>query len=265
MNNHILFFLLAVFFAVQIAVPACYYLHPQQDPLDERFAWRMYSDVRVYTCSFRANWVDHTTNGLKVREIQLNKHFAFKWTVLAKRGRKDVMQAMAAHLCGKEDSKNSQAGTDLRFIATCKTVCVYIYVCIKWLLGFLLLLPHTRSQSYPPPSTTLSTQCSSVNYLILSILDKRPDDICDRSEAKHVLSSSKSIVEACHRRKDSLEGDLIRFRTQLFVSLFYFFSGLDVCDGISNASSYVANTYSYHVEPGISYCLNHFHFGPKVV
>ena len=38
----------ALFVAFQLAVPLSYYL--RADPYDERFAWRMFSDLRVHHC-----------------------------------------------------------------------------------------------------------------------------------------------------------------------------------------------------------------------
>ncbi|HEU5055336.1 MAG TPA: hypothetical protein VFU21_02370 [Kofleriaceae bacterium] len=85
-----------VFLAVQIALPLTYY-HARRDKYDERFAWRMFSAERMAICTpaFR---VDGTP-------VRLFSHFHEAWINIARRGRRDVLEAMARRLCSKNPGK----------------------------------------------------------------------------------------------------------------------------------------------------------------
>lgn len=76
--------------AVQLAVPCGYYL-ARRDPHDERFAWRMFSPMRMIKCDPR-----FTIDG---NRVDLGKRFHEAWLELAMRGRYAVLEAMGARLC----------------------------------------------------------------------------------------------------------------------------------------------------------------------
>ncbi|MCE9577515.1 MAG: hypothetical protein K8W52_30480 [Deltaproteobacteria bacterium] len=76
--------------AVQLLLPCCYYL-TRRDPHDERFAWRMFSPMRMIKCDPR-----FTVDGARV---DLGKRFHEAWIELAGRGRYSVLEAMGARLC----------------------------------------------------------------------------------------------------------------------------------------------------------------------
>lgn len=81
---------IAAFIAVQLLVPLHYYLG-RRDPHDERFAWRMFSPMRMAHCSPQFL--------LDGRPFDLGGTFHMAWLELAERGRFVVIEDMAAHVC----------------------------------------------------------------------------------------------------------------------------------------------------------------------
>jgi hypothetical protein len=81
-----------LFLAVQVILPLSYYV-ARADRYDERFAWRMFSAERMVSCSpvFRV--------GPERKPAQLHASFHEAWVNLARRGRHEVLEAMAARLC----------------------------------------------------------------------------------------------------------------------------------------------------------------------
>jgi hypothetical protein len=75
---------------VQLALPLLYYGW-RHDPHDERFAWRMFSPMRMIKCN-----PQFVTDG---KAIDLTAHFHEGWLDLAGRGRYAVLDAMGARLC----------------------------------------------------------------------------------------------------------------------------------------------------------------------
>jgi hypothetical protein len=96
-----------LFLAVQIALPLTYYV-ARRDKYDERFAWRMFSAERVVTCNpiFR----------VAGKRVRLGTRFHEAWLTIAKRGRRDALEAMAARLCAEHP------GEPVTLELTCKTV-----------------------------------------------------------------------------------------------------------------------------------------------
>lgn len=80
----------------QLLVPLHYYL-VRRDPHDERFAWRMFSPMRLTQCSVAA-----TLDGAP---IVLEREFHDAWLALARRGRAIVVERMGARLCEKHPGK----------------------------------------------------------------------------------------------------------------------------------------------------------------
>lgn len=76
--------------ALNVLGPLHYYV-VTTDPYDERFAWRMFSPVRMLRCE-----ADFRLDGQPV-DLSANIHSA--WITLVQRGRSDVTQAVADRLC----------------------------------------------------------------------------------------------------------------------------------------------------------------------
>jgi hypothetical protein len=85
--------LIAVVVASQLLLPLHYYVL-RRDPHDERFAWRMFSPMRMTTCEPR-----FVRDGAP---IALDREFVRAWVVLAQRGRFAVIEEMAARLCAQQ-------------------------------------------------------------------------------------------------------------------------------------------------------------------
>jgi len=76
----------------QLLIPLHYYT-VRRDPHDERFAWRMFSPMRMAQCA-----PDFRVDGKK---LELGGEFHEAWIETAKRGRFRVVEQMAARLCKK--------------------------------------------------------------------------------------------------------------------------------------------------------------------
>ena len=83
---------IAVFLAIQLLLPLHYYVL-RRDQHDERFAWRMFSPIRMVRCEV-AMTVDD-------KEVALASEFHEAWLALAARGRRGVIEAMGHRLCGE--------------------------------------------------------------------------------------------------------------------------------------------------------------------
>lgn len=76
--------------ASQLILPIHYYT-VRRDPHDERFAWRMFSPMRMTRCAPQFT-VDN-------KPVELGKEFHEAWIEIGKRGRFVVIEQMAARLC----------------------------------------------------------------------------------------------------------------------------------------------------------------------
>lgn len=76
--------------ASQLLLPLHYYL-ARYDYHDERFAWRMFSPIRMTTCTPEA-----TVDG---KPFALGGEFHEFWIEAARRGRLGVVEAMGQRLC----------------------------------------------------------------------------------------------------------------------------------------------------------------------
>ena len=103
---------IAAFVVIQLALPLHYYV-ARRDRHDERFAWRMFSPMRMMTCS------DPDDRDLPPRfvvageRISLYGSFHEAWVEIARRGRYAVIEKMLAQLCAK------YPGKEVRFAMTC--------------------------------------------------------------------------------------------------------------------------------------------------
>lgn len=98
-----------LFLVIQLALPLSYYAW-REDGNDERFAWRMFSPVRMTRCT------PVFTLGEARAPVRLSALFHEAWLTLASRGRQGVIMAMARSLC------DSNPGQAVRIALTCRTV-----------------------------------------------------------------------------------------------------------------------------------------------
>jgi hypothetical protein len=99
-------FILA-FLAIQLVAPLHYYL-VRRDPHDERFAWRMFSPMRMAKCEANV-----AVNG---QSINLYSEFHEAWVRLAERGRFVVIEEMAEKLCDDHKGKRVEVSLDCTYL-----------------------------------------------------------------------------------------------------------------------------------------------------
>lgn len=87
--------IIGLFLAVQIALPMSYYFGGNR--YDERFAWRMFSPVRLARCSVKL----YDESSGSPQQIELSKDLHVVWGNLLKRGRLSVLQGVADDFCSK--------------------------------------------------------------------------------------------------------------------------------------------------------------------
>lgn len=107
-----------------VALPLSYYIGRSDSPLapyDERFAWRMFSPVRIARC--QVDLFDASSGGL--REIPLTRELHVVWINLLKRARPSVVDRALDKFCGE-----GGADADIRISLVCtpadaatKTIC----------------------------------------------------------------------------------------------------------------------------------------------
>jgi hypothetical protein len=103
--------LLVGFVILHVATPLSYYA--SDDVYDERFAWRMFSQVREQQCSIDAR---ETVNGV-VRPIPMGAVLPAPWVSLLARNRPAVLRRFLEWRCASEAQP-----TDVRLASTCRTV-----------------------------------------------------------------------------------------------------------------------------------------------
>ena len=85
--------LVTVFVVIQVVLPLTYYFG--NDVFDERFAWRMFSPVRMARCALEVYLYDEP----QPKQVRLGKRFHVAWVNLAKRARPAVVDGMVKALC----------------------------------------------------------------------------------------------------------------------------------------------------------------------
>jgi hypothetical protein len=90
--------------ALQVAIPASYYL-VRDDRDDERFAWRMFSSVRLTRCRVRA--FDGKTPQERAH-VDLATYLHASWQRSLERGRKHVIERFLSARCGQPGVVYSQ-------------------------------------------------------------------------------------------------------------------------------------------------------------
>jgi hypothetical protein len=93
--------------ASQLMLPIHYYT-ARRDPHDERFAWRMFSPMRMTKCVPQFT-VDN-------QPINLGAEFHEAWIEIAKRGRFIVIEQMAARLCEKHPGAAVHVVVDCQYL-----------------------------------------------------------------------------------------------------------------------------------------------------
>jgi hypothetical protein len=98
---------IVAFLLVQLFLPLRYYVM-HRDPHDERFAWRMFSPIRMAQCRPTVTIGDAPAN--------LGGEFHEAWIEIAKRGRFGVVEAMGAQLCSKYPGKEVRVSLDCTYL-----------------------------------------------------------------------------------------------------------------------------------------------------
>lgn len=88
------------FLALQMIVPLTYYL--RDDPYDERFAWRMFSNVRMHSCQTSVSERVATNDSVETRPVALYSTVEIHWTGLLRRNRIDVIKGFLEWRCEEE-------------------------------------------------------------------------------------------------------------------------------------------------------------------
>jgi hypothetical protein len=98
--------------AVQVAIPASYYLGGG-DPDDERFAWRMFSGVRLKRCQVSAFGLDDAGSEF---ELRLAGALHGSWLHALERGRQRVIERYLVTHCqsGVRSVKLERRCSDVR-------------------------------------------------------------------------------------------------------------------------------------------------------
>jgi hypothetical protein len=100
--------LIGIVVVAQLLIPVWYYSGASRDPHDERFAWRMFSPMRMTKCEpkfFR----DDTL-------IDISAEFHEAWIEIAKRGRFHVIEEMGAALCEKYPKRAIKVTLDCTYL-----------------------------------------------------------------------------------------------------------------------------------------------------
>ena len=99
--------LIAIVVTSQLLLPLHYYV-ARRDPHDERFAWRMFSPMRMTHCTPHV-----AING---QPFSLPTEFHEAWVELAERGRFVVVEAMAAKLCREHAGASVEVSLDCTYL-----------------------------------------------------------------------------------------------------------------------------------------------------
>jgi hypothetical protein len=88
---------IVAFIVLQGLLPL-HYSAGRRDPHDERFAWRMFSPMRMTKCRLSVS-VDK-------QPVELGSRFHEAWIEVAQRGRAVVIEQMARRLCAQNPGKS---------------------------------------------------------------------------------------------------------------------------------------------------------------
>jgi len=102
-NIYIHVFVLA-FTIVQLYLPLRYYLF-NDDPLDERFAWRMFSEIAMSGKEIEF-WAEMRDSGLEV-PIDHESFLGDHWTSIVLRGKRQVVDNACSYFCREIEKARS--------------------------------------------------------------------------------------------------------------------------------------------------------------
>ena len=97
---------IVAFLAVQVALPVSYYLG--DDIWDERFAWRMFSTVRLTGCDSGAL---REFGGSKTQRVLIWRDVQLAWRNLIERNRDQVARAWLRRQCRQTSASEMQVWT----------------------------------------------------------------------------------------------------------------------------------------------------------
>ena len=97
---------IALFVVAQLTLPLLYFT--RKDPHDERFAWRMFSPMRMARCTPSATINDAPFN--------LGGEFHEAWLELVQRGRFRVIEAMGKKLCQEHPNSAVRLSIDCVYL-----------------------------------------------------------------------------------------------------------------------------------------------------
>lgn len=92
------------FVVFQLLVPLTYYF--RDDPYDERFAWRMFSAVRLHSCS--PSGLERTEDESELREVNLERVIHRAWINTLARNRSDVIESYLRQRCEEDGVVQTQ-------------------------------------------------------------------------------------------------------------------------------------------------------------
>jgi hypothetical protein len=98
---------IVVFVLAQLVLPLHYYIR-HRDPHDERFAWRMFSPMRMAQCTPKVV--------LDGKPFDLRTEFHEAWLEIAARGRFSVVEQMGEHLCAQHPGSVITVSLDCTYI-----------------------------------------------------------------------------------------------------------------------------------------------------
>jgi hypothetical protein len=98
---------IVIFIASQLLLPLHYYF-VRRDPHDERFAWRMFSPMRMAQCS-----PNFKIDG---KPFDPNTEFHEAWIEIASRGRFRVIEEMAHRLCASHPNAKVEVSLDCSYV-----------------------------------------------------------------------------------------------------------------------------------------------------
>lgn len=100
---------IVAFLLTMVLTPLSYYT-VRSDRYDERFAWRMFSSVRMVKCDPR--W----TIGDPGEQVPIEEHFHMAWVGNARRGRGIIVDRMTEQLC------ETHQGQSVRLHMNCEAI-----------------------------------------------------------------------------------------------------------------------------------------------
>lgn len=100
---------IAGFLAFQIALPLAYYLG--EDRFDERFAWRMFSSVRLTECEMRAR---ESEEAGEFDRFYAHRDIQVAWVRLIERNRDRVVRAYLRRRCNQQPVERVEVRTTCR-------------------------------------------------------------------------------------------------------------------------------------------------------